>query len=192
MICYDDASHTAEYPTPRGYVAEESISDMSHRTPRRPQSSLRRYLIPDPVWDRIEPLLPKRVNHHRFGGGRPPVPDRKAMNGIFFVLKTGCQWNALNDTGICSSSTAHSRFQEWTAAGIFEKLWASGLEEYDELKGIKWRWQSMDGAMTKAPLGGEKNRAEPDRPGQAGRQAQSPVRGTRRSGRSGRGLREPA
>lgn len=192
MICYDAASHVAEYPTPRGYVAEESNSAMSRKKNRRSEVPQRRYLIPDPVWERIEPLLPERVNRHRFGGGRPPVPDRKAMNGIFFVLKTGCQWNALNDTGICSSSTAHSRFQAWTAAGVFEKLWACGLEEYDELKGIKWRWQSMDGAMTKAPLGGEKNRAEPDRPGQAGRQAQSSVRGSRRSGRPGRGLREPA
>ena len=35
------------------------------------------------------------------------------MDAIFFVLRTGCQWNALNATGICSSSSAHRRFQEW-------------------------------------------------------------------------------
>jgi transposase len=82
------------------------------------------------------------------------------MDGIFFVLRTGCQWNALNATRICSSSTAHSRFQEWTQAGIFQKLWAMVLDEYDEVKGIDWSWQSMDGAMTKAPLGGGKNRPQ--------------------------------
>src|SRR5208337_774763 len=96
------------------------------------------------------------------GGGRRPVPSRDAMDAIFFVMRTGCQWNALNETGICSSSVAHRRFQEWTQAGVFKTLWARGLEEYDELKGIQWRWQSMDGAMTKAPLGGEKNRAQPN------------------------------
>lgn len=138
-------------------------------------TSLHRYLLSDALWERIEPLLPKRVNPDPMGGGRPPVPNRKAMNGIFFVLRTGCQWNALNVTGICSSSTAHRRFQQWTQAGIFEKLWAEGLEEYDEVKGIKWRWQSMDGTMTKAPLGGEKNRAQPDRPGQARRKTQPSV-----------------
>lgn len=134
-----------------------------------------RYQIPDVLWDRIEPLLPKRVNKHKFGGGRPPVPNRKAMNGIFFVLRTGSQWNALNVTGICSSSSAHRRFQEWTQAGVFKSLWRAGLEEYDELKGILWRWQSMDGAMTKAPLGGEKNRGQSNRPRQAGSQTKPAV-----------------
>jgi len=88
------------------------------------------------------------------------------MDAIFFVLRTGCQWNALNATGICSSSSAHRRFQEWTAAGVFQKLWVVGLEEYDELQGIDWSWQSMDGAMTKAPLGGGKNRPKPYGSGQ--------------------------
>ena len=134
-----------------------------------------RFRLSDPLWERIEPLLPVRVNRHRFGGGRPPVPNRDAMSAIFFVLRTGCQWNALNETGICTSSSAHRRFQEWTQAGVFEKLWANGLEEYDELKGIQWRWQSMDGAMTKAPLGGEKNRAQSDGSSQGRRQTQSAV-----------------
>ena len=89
-----------------------------------------RYKISDELWEKIEPLLPKHPNTHRFGGGRPRVADRKAMNGIFFVLRTGCQWNALSETGICSSSTAHSRFQEWTQAGVFLKLWANDEWDY--------------------------------------------------------------
>jgi len=128
-----------------------------------------RYRISDELWQKIEPLLPKYPNTHRFGGGRPRVADRKAMNGIFFVLRTGCQWNALSETGICSSSTAHSRFQEWTEAGVFQKLWAMALQDYDELKGIDWSWQSMDGAMNKAPLGGGKNRPKSYGSGQKGR-----------------------
>jgi len=124
------------------------------------------YRVSDELWKKIEPLLPKHKTRHRFGGGRPRVPDRQAMNGIFFVLRTGCQWNALHETGICSSSTAHLRFQQWTAAGVFHKLWAMSLEDYDELQGIDWSWQSMDGAMTKAPLGGEKMRPQPHGSGQ--------------------------
>ena len=68
--------------------------------------------IPDALWERIEPLLPPR-KPHPLGCHRPRVDDRKAMDAIFFVLRTGCQWNALNQTNICSSRSAHRRFQEW-------------------------------------------------------------------------------
>jgi transposase len=88
------------------------------------------------------------------------VDDRKLLNGILFVLRTGCQWDALAGTGICAKSTAHDRYQEWKRAGVFEKLWEAALKEYDALQGIDWEWLAMDGAMTKAPLGGEKNRPQ--------------------------------
>lgn len=127
--------------------------------------------VPDALWEKIEPLLPARKSHP-LGCHRPRVPDRAAMDGIFFVLRTGCQWSALNATGICTSSSAHRRFQEWTTAGVFLKLWELGLLEYEEVQGIDWSWLSMDGAMTKAPLGGEKNGAKPYRPRQKRHQAQ--------------------
>ena len=123
--------------------------------------------IPQVLWERIEPLLPPRPLHP-LGCHNPRVDDRKAMDAIFFVLRTGCQWNALNATGICSSSSAHRRFQEWTAAGVLVNLWAQGLEEYDELKGLDWEWLSMDGAMTKAPLGGERTGKNPTDRGKLG------------------------
>jgi transposase len=69
-----------------------------------------RFQISDELWALMEPLLPKHQNTHRFGGGRPRVPDRQCADGIFFVLRTGCQWNALSATGLCPSSTAHDRF----------------------------------------------------------------------------------
>ena len=126
------------------------------------KTKARWWVIPDALWKKIAPLLPKRVNRHPFGGGRPPVPARKGLNGILFVLRTGCQWNALNATGICRSSTAHARFQAWRRVGVFAKLWARGLREYARVKGLDWSWQSMDGTMSKAPLGGA-HTAEPGR-----------------------------
>lgn len=117
--------------------------------------------LSDELWAVFQPLLPVHTNTHRFGGGRPRVPDRKCADGIFFVLRTGCQWKALDETDLCSGSTAHTRFQEWEAAGVFLKLWQRGVERFDEIHGIDWNWLSMDGAMTKAPLGGEKKRAQP-------------------------------
>ncbi len=112
--------------------------------------------IPDALWERIEPLLPKPVDMHPLKCHRKRVDNRAAMDAIFFVLRTGCQWNALNATGICSSSSAHRRFLEGTQAGVFQALWREGLLVYEELQGIDWDWLSMDGAMTKSPLSGEK------------------------------------
>lgn len=82
------------------------------------------------------------------------MDDRQAMTAIYYVLRTGCQWNAL-PRSLGASSTVHDRFQEWRKAGVFEDLWQDGVWEYDEKKGLEIGWQSMDGAMTKAPLGGE-------------------------------------
>ena len=133
--------------------------------------SQEKWLISDALWTRIAPLLPARPVHP-LGCHRPRVDDRKALNAIFFVLRTGCQWNALNVTGLCSSSSAHRRFQEWQQAGVFERLWQDVLQEYDEEIGIDWRWLSVDGAMVKSPLGGKKERAKPNRSGQIGGETQ--------------------
>ncbi len=121
------------------------------------------FRISDELWAVMEPLIPQRVNTHRFGGGRPRVPDRRCADAIFFVLRTGGQWAALNETDLCAKSTAHDRFQEWVAAGVFLALWKAGVERFDELHGLDWNWLSMDGAMTKAPLGGGKDRTKPHR-----------------------------
>jgi len=130
------------------------------------------FRVSDALWAVLEPLIPVRINTHRFGGGRPRVPDRRCADAIFYVLRTGCQWEALKHTDLCAKSTAHDRFQEWVAAGVFEKLWYAGVEQFDELKGIDWNWLSMDGALTKAPLGGKKDGAQSHRPRQERCQAQ--------------------
>jgi len=147
--------------------------------------------IPDKLWAEIEMHLPEYVNTHRFGGGRPRTPDRVCMDAIFFVLRTGCQWKALDATKFCPGSTAHDRFQEWVEDGVFLALWKTSLLEYDGLKGLDWDWLSMDGCMTKAPLGGEKDGQKPHRPRQEGRQTQPAGRGPWRAGRVGRGRRQP-
>ena len=126
------------------------------------------YRISDELWEKIEPLLPKRENTHPFGGGRPPRPDRDCMDAFVFVLRTGSQWNALNETTICPSSTAHDRFQQWADAGVFWRFWQEGIVEYDEFKGIDWEWLSGDGCQTKAPLGGEKTGRNPTDRGKLG------------------------
>lgn len=120
-----------------------------------------RFRVSDELWEKFKVCIAPRVNPHPNRGGRPRADDRKCLNGIFFVLRTGSQWNALSVTGICPSSTANDRFRQWVKDGTFERFFHSGLQEYDELVGIDWSFLAMDGAMTKAPLGGKIHRTQP-------------------------------
>ncbi|MEN3335515.1 MAG: putative transposase [Blastocatellia bacterium] len=117
--------------------------------------------LSDSFWERIKPLLPKpksrlrgRGQYRRHIGGRPPADRRQVMAGILYVLRTGCQWNAApKEFG--SGKTLHRYFQHWSRARVFKRMWRAGLQEYDEVKGLEWKWQAADGAITKAPLGGQ-------------------------------------
>jgi putative transposase len=134
--------------------------------------------IPDALWERIDLVLPTYKPSKK--GGRPRLPMRKVVGGILYVFATGCQWKAMPKQ-FGSGSAIHAYFQRWVQFGVFEEFWKLALEEYDELKGIDWKWQAMDGATTKAPLGGEKNREKPNGSRQVGRQAFDPRRRPRRA-----------
>jgi len=77
------------------------------------------------------------------------------FEAIVFVLRTGCQWKSLPKERFGSASSVHKYFRHWLQAGFFLSLWRAGLAEYDEMEGIAWKWQSIDGAMIKAPLAQE-------------------------------------
>jgi putative transposase len=108
------------------------------------------WMVSDEFWEKVEPLIPPAPSHKK--GGRTRMDDRDAFAAMIYVLRTGIQWNAL-PRQMGASSTVHDRYQEWERAGFFEELWRVGLAEYDDLEGIEWEWQALDGAMTKAPLG---------------------------------------
>lgn len=115
------------------------------------------WTISDELWEAVKDEIPERQRKagkeykRKPGGGRKPLPKRQVLEGIFYVLRTGCQWKAVpKEYG--AGSSIHAYFQEWSNAGFFEKIWAKGLEKYDELEGIGWEWQSVDGCMVKAPL----------------------------------------
>ena len=120
------------------------------------------YEIPDKLWNRIVLLLLQKTKRNKKKSGRPRMDDRKAMTAIFYIARTGCQWKAL-PRNLGASSTVHDRFQQWRKDGIFKQMWIDGLKIYDKKIGINWKWQSMDGAITKAPLGGKKYRTKPNR-----------------------------
>lgn len=111
--------------------------------------------MPEKMWRQLEPLLPRYRRSRK--GGRPRVSLRSVADGIFYLLRTGCQWKALPPQ-FGAPSTVHRYFQEWRRRRVFRRFWKRCLRLYDSRCGIGWRWQALDGATTKSPLGGEKNR----------------------------------
>ena len=126
---------------------------MPRKTKRR--NGLRE--IPEDLWNLIKPHLPP--DKPPGSNGRPRVPNRTVLNGILYVLRTGCQWKMIpREYG--SGSTCHLRFQTWVRAGVFQRIWRVCLKHYDDLQGIDWRFQSLDSATVSAPVKGE---IKPDR-----------------------------
>ena len=122
--------------------------------------AIKSWTVSDTLWEKVAPLIPKRRRvkgkkyKRRAGGGRKPMEPQKVFKAIVYVLRTGCQWKALpKEFG--SGSSVHKYFQEWKRRGVFAAMWKQGLAEYDEMEGIAWAWQSIDGAMVKAPLAQE-------------------------------------
>ncbi len=115
--------------------------------------------VSDDLWAIAAPLVPERRRRSRkkkyarkAEGGRKPLEPRLVFEGIVFVRRTGIQWKALPKS-YGASSSVHKYFQEWREAGFFKSLWEQGVALYDEHKGIGWRWQAIDGAKIKAPMG---------------------------------------
>lgn len=136
--------------------------------------------VSDALWEKVEPLVPRpcrdpnREYSRGLGGGRKPLPYRRVFEGIVYVLRTGCQWKALPKERFGCPSAVHRYFLQWAEAGFFRALWQVGLMDYDELHGIVWEWQSIDGAMTKAPLAQESVGANPTDRGKKRDQASHP------------------
>jgi transposase len=138
-------------------------------------TSFAKYRMPAELWARMEKLIPERPRTTP-KGGRPPIKNPKSIaDGIFYRMRTGCQWNAIPRT-FGASSTIHSYFQQWIENGVFEMMWELALGEYDDLVGVAWKDQSIDSATVKSPLGGEKNRAQSNRSRQAWKQTLRPGR----------------
>jgi transposase len=136
--------------------------------------------VSDELWAKAKPLLAEhnpregrwsRRYHRRAGGGRKAIAPRQIFAAIVYVLRTGCQWKALPEN-FGSASAIHTHFQRWRHDGFFLRLWQAGLAEYDEMEGIAWTWQSIDGTMGKAPLAQEAVGPNPTDRGKKRHQAQ--------------------
>jgi putative transposase len=106
--------------------------------------------VSDEFWQIARLYIPP-LNEHPRKGGRQAADERRLLNGMLYVLRTGCQWKMI-PKDYYAGSTTHRYFQRWAKAGVFEELWAHCLEQYDELVGIDWEWQILDSQTVQSPV----------------------------------------
>ena len=110
-------------------------------------------LVDDRLWELLEPLIPPRPPA-RGPGGRPPIGDRAALEGILFVLNTGCRWRDLPpQLGAGSGHTAWRRLRAWQAAGVWDRLHQLVLDELSEADVLDWSRASVDAVSVRAKRG---------------------------------------
>jgi putative transposase len=107
---------------------------------------------PDDLWDHvispvIEALDPPAAT------GRKRVDLRSALNGVIYVMRTGCQWNHLPKV-FGDDSSVHRTMQRWITRGVLDEIWSVLVGYCEGLDAVAWTWQSADGFMGKARFGG--------------------------------------
>src|SRR6266566_4254627 len=106
-------------------------------------------LVTDELWEVIEPLLPEEEPKPK--GGRPRVPDRAALAGIIFVLRSGLPWEMLpQEMGCGSGVTCWRRLRDWQEAGVWRKLHRALLNRLGEADKIDWSRASLDSDTIRA------------------------------------------
>jgi transposase len=120
-------------------------------------------LIDDALWNRIEPLLPKPPRRRWKTMGRPRVPDRAALTGILFVLRSGLPWQMLpKEMGCGSGSTCWRRLVRWQRAGVWRRLHAVLLAELRRRGQLDLTRALVDSGSVRALRGGKKlDRTQP-------------------------------
>jgi transposase len=109
-------------------------------------------LVSDELWALVEPLLPPEPPKPK--GGRPRVPDRAALTGIVFVLKSGIPWEMLPpELGCGSGVTCWRRLRDWQAAGVWDRLHRTLLDRLGEADQIDWSRAALDSASIPAKRG---------------------------------------
>ena len=109
-------------------------------------------LVSDELWALVAPLLPPEPPKPK--GGRPRVPDRAALTGIIFVLKSGIPWEMLPpELGCGSGVTCWRRLRDWQEAGVWDALHQTLLDRLGEAERIDWSRASLDSASIPAKRG---------------------------------------
>jgi transposase len=114
------------------------------------------WVVPDGLWERIEPLLPRRPRRFRYPG-RKRFDDRRALCGILFVLHTGIAWEFLpQQLGYGSGMTCWRRLRDWHQAGVWQRLHELLLAELAGADRLDWSRAVIDSSHVRALKGGPK------------------------------------
>lgn len=108
--------------------------------------------LTDKQWAVIKPHLPKQIF---LKGGRPRANDRKTINGIVWVLRTGSQWSEMPGK-YGSYTTCWRRLKDWQDKGIWENIWQALLKELEKEGKIDWERHLIDGSFAPAKKGGRR------------------------------------
>jgi transposase len=111
-------------------------------------------LVSEGLWEVIGPLLPAESPKPK--GGRPRVPDRAALEGIVYVLRSGIPWRMLPEEFGCSGVTCWRRLRDWQEAGVWQRLRRALLDRLGQAGLIDWSRASVDSASTPAKKGGRR------------------------------------
>ena len=107
-------------------------------------------LLTDAQWEKIRPLLPKAVQHRH--GGRPRADDRKVLEGILWILRSGARWQDLPDQ-FPHPSTCWWRLRDWEEQGIWLNIWRALLSDLNQRQQRKWSESFLDGSFAPAKKG---------------------------------------
>lgn len=124
--------------------------------------------VDEELWELLEPLLP-RSEHVPERGGRPRIDDRKALQGILFVLHTGIQWEFLpQELGFGSGMTCWRRLRDWHEAGVWSQLQQLLLDKLRGADQLDFSRAVVDASHVRAMRGGPKrDRVRSTAPGRA-------------------------
>jgi len=111
--------------------------------------ALSQRLVPDELWELVEPLLPKFTPRPQ-GGGVVPVDQRAVFTAVVYVLTSGCAWRMLPPSFGVSVPTAHRRFTVWTNAGVWQRLQRAVPDEPVNQGLINWSRAVAAGARIRA------------------------------------------
>src|SRR6201993_4197247 len=112
-------------------------------------------LLPDAMWNLIQPLLP--TSPRRPDGGRPRLADRACLAGIMFVLRSGIPWEMLpQELGCGSGMSCWRRLRDWQEAGIWQLIDFVTLDWLARHEKIDWSRAVVDGSSIRAVFGGKK------------------------------------
>jgi transposase len=105
---------------------------------------------PDDFWQVAQPLIPVQARR-RQGGGKRRADDRAVLAAIVYLVQAGCSWWKLPAQlfGV-SRSTAHRRFTQWTAAGLWEQLHQQFLHGLGVISEIDWSRAVVDSISVRA------------------------------------------